>query len=51
VSRHPDRDDALVVDGRVTRRYALRLLHLLGYRSVEEDEDRLVVERDAPAAP
>jgi succinylglutamate desuccinylase len=29
---HPDRPDALVVDRRVARFYALQVLHLLGYR-------------------
>lgn len=42
---HPHRPDALVVNRRVARFYALQVLHLLGYRRHEEDGDLLVVLR------
>lgn len=42
---HPERPDALIVDRRVARFYALQVLHLLGYRRHEEDGRLLVVLR------
>lgn len=43
----PDRSDALIVDRRVARFYALQVLHLLGYRRELDDGDRLVVLRQS----
>ncbi len=43
----PRRPDALIVDKRVARFYALQVLHLLGYRRELDDGDRLVVLRQS----
>jgi hypothetical protein len=45
IRRHPDEPDALVVDRRVARWYALQLLHLLGFRREVEVGRTLVVHR------
>lgn len=45
IEADPARPDALVVDRRVARWFALQFLHLLGYRRVEEEGARLVVRR------
>lgn len=42
---HPRRPDALVVNLRVARWYALQFLHLLGFRRYREEDGRLVVLR------
>lgn len=44
---HPSRDDALVVNRRVARFYALQVLHLLGYRRELDDGTTLVVLRQS----
>ena len=44
---HPTRDDALIVNRRVARFYALQVLHLLGYRRELDDGDTLVVLRQS----
>ena len=45
IRRHPDEADALVVDRRVARWYALQVLHLLGFRREVEVGRTLVVHR------
>ena len=45
VERHPDRPGSLVANKHVARRYALEILHLLGYRKKTEEEGWLVVDR------
>jgi hypothetical protein len=45
VRRDPGLPDAVVVDKRVARWYALQLFHLLGYRKHEDAGPRLVVGR------
>lgn len=45
ISGDPARPDALVVDRRVARWFALELLHLAGYRKHEEAGTRLVMRR------
>lgn len=45
VSRHPERDDALVANRLVARWFALELFHLLGYRRQLEEGPKLVVVR------
>lgn len=45
IRKLPERDDALVVDQRIARWYALQLLHLLGFRKHLEHGDELVVVR------
>jgi succinylglutamate desuccinylase len=47
VRRHPDQPDALIVDRRVARWYALQILHLLGFRREVEVGRTLVVQRRA----
>ena len=50
ITRSRDRPDALLVNRRVARWYALELLHLLGYRKHREGGRRLiVVRRSAPS--
>jgi hypothetical protein len=45
VSRDADRPDAVVVDRRVARWFAIQLFHLMGYRIHEEDGARLILRR------
>lgn len=45
VRRHPDQPEALVVNRRVARWYALQVLHLLGFRRHLDLGDKLVVHR------
>lgn len=45
VYRDPDLPDAVVVDKRVARWYALQLFHLMGYRKHEDAGTRLVLGR------
>lgn len=45
VRRDPTDPDAMVVDKRVARWFALQLFHLLGFRKVEDAGPRLVVRR------
>ena len=45
VRRDPEAPDAVVVDKRVARWYALQLFHLLGFRKQEDAGDRLVLRR------
>lgn len=45
IRRHPSRPEALVVDRRVARWYALEALHLLGFRKHVDRGDVLVVVR------
>ncbi len=45
IRRHPEQPDALVVDRRVARWYALQVLHLLGFRREVEVGRTLVVQR------
>lgn len=45
IRQDPTRADALVVDRRIARWYALQLLHLLGFRRHREEGDHLVVLR------
>lgn len=45
VRRHPKDPDALVVNRRVARWYALQILHLLGFRRVVDAGAQLVVHR------
>jgi succinylglutamate desuccinylase len=47
IGLHPSRADALVVNRRVARFYALQVLHLLGYRRELDDGDTLVVLRQS----
>jgi succinylglutamate desuccinylase len=44
---HPSRADALIVNRRVARFYALQVLHLLGYRRELDDGETLVVLRQS----
>lgn len=48
IREHPARDDALLVDQRIARWYALEVLHLLGFRRYHEEDGRLVVLRRVP---
>jgi succinylglutamate desuccinylase len=45
VSRDGDRPDALIVDRRVARWFAVQLFHLMGYRIHEEDGPRIILRR------
>jgi len=45
IRRHPEREDALVVDPRVARLRVLDLLLLLGFRRRTEEDGRLIVTR------
>ncbi len=49
ISKSRDRSDALYVNRRVARWYALELLHLLGYRKHREGGRRLIVVRRPPS--
>ena len=49
VSKHPNQENALIVDKRVARFYARDFFHLFGYRSKQLDEDHIVM-RDRETA-
>ena len=45
VRRHPEIEEALIVDRHVARWFALQFLHLIGYRKQRAKGDTLVVLR------
>ena len=47
VSRHPERDDSLVVDPRIARWFATEIFHLLGFRKERPADRKLIVSRRA----
>jgi len=51
IRKHPSRPEALAVNRRVARWYALQFLHLLGFRRHYEDEGQLIVLRRVEAHP
>lgn len=45
VRRHPDDPSLYVVDQRIARWFAMEILHLLGFKRLEQDGHRLIVRR------
>lgn len=45
VQRHPEKKNTLLVDRRIARFFARKVFHLLGYRVMEIDSGKMIVER------